>query len=85
MLEISTVADITLTPTITEMTENPKLSAYLVEHVETQTIPQRKITMEPMQQTDHFSERANRQDGADINYRTNRTIELRVSRLRPKL
>ena len=44
------------------MTENLKLSAYTAEHVETQNTPQRIVTMEPMQQTGHFTGRANRQD-----------------------
>ena len=61
MLEILAVTQTFLTPTITKMTERLKLSVYPVEHVETQNIPQRNVTMEPMQQTGRFPGRANRQ------------------------
>ena len=70
MLEVTTVTLTTLTPKITEMTEHPKLPSYPVEHVETQTTPQRKVTIEPMQQTSHFPGRTNRQYRMDLSYRT---------------
>ena len=71
MLENLTVTQTTLTPTITKLTERLKLSAYPVEHVETQTAPHKKVTMEPMQQTSQFPGRANWQNRTNLNYRTN--------------
>ena len=67
------------------MTESVKLSAYTVEHVETQNILQRNVTMEPMQQTGNIPGRANRQDKTDLKYTTNRTIKSRMYRLQPNL
>ena len=84
MLEILTVTQTTLTPTITKKTESRKLSVYPVAHVETPTIPQRTVTVEPMQQTGHFRGKANRQQRTEVRNRTNITIYPRVSRLQPK-
>ena len=44
-LEFLLVTQTTLIPTITKETESVKLSVNPVEHVETQTIPERKVTM----------------------------------------
>ena len=54
MLEISTVTQTTLTPTITKLTENLELSTLPVRQVAKRTTPQRDVTLEPMQQTSHF-------------------------------
>ena len=54
MLENVTATRTTLTPTTKKTTKSLKMSAYPVENVEIQTIPQRNVTMEPMQQTNHF-------------------------------
>ena len=74
ILEVLTVTLTTITPKISKNTEPLKLSAYPVEYVETQTSPQRKVTIEPMQQTGHFPGRANRQYRTDLIYKRNRTI-----------
>ena len=59
MLEISTVTQTTLTPTITKLTENLELSTIPVRQVAKRTTPQRDVTLEPMQQTGHFPGRTN--------------------------
>ena len=59
MLELSTVTQTTLTPTITNLTENLELSTHPVRHVAKRTTPQRDVTFEPMQQTGHFPGRTN--------------------------
>ena len=79
MLEISTVTQTTLTPTITKSTENPELSTLPVKHVAKRTTPQRHVTLEPMQQTGHFPGRTN------IKNRTHTTVYLVVSRLQPNI
>ena len=59
MLEISTVTQSTLSPTITKLTENLELSTLHVRLVAEGTTPQRDVTLEPMQQTGHFPGRIN--------------------------
>ena len=54
MLEITTKTQTTLTPAITNMTENLELSTLPVRHVAERTTPQRDVTLEPMQETGHF-------------------------------
>ena len=51
MLEISTVTQTTLAPTITKLTENLELPTLPVRHVAKRTTPQRDVTLEPMQAT----------------------------------
>ena len=55
----STVTQTTLTPTTTKLTETLELSALPVRHVAKRTIPQRDVTLEPMQQTGPFPGRTN--------------------------
>ena len=74
LLEVLTVTQTTLSPKVTKMTKGLKLSVYPVERVETQTIQQRNVTMEPIQHTGHFPGRANWQYRTDLSYRKNRTI-----------
>ena len=59
MLEISTVTQTTLTPTITKLTETLELSTLPVRHVKKRATPQRDVTLEPMQQTGPFPGRTN--------------------------
>ena len=48
------------------MRENQELSTLPVRHEAKRTTPQRDVMLEPMQQTGHFSETANREDGLDL-------------------
>ena len=57
--ELSTVTQTTLTPTITKLTENLELYTLPVRHLAKRTTPKRDVTLEPMQQTDHFPGRTN--------------------------
>ena len=68
MLELSTVTQTTLTPTITKLTENLELCTLPVRHVAKRTMPQRDVMLEPMQETSHFPGRAN------LNNRTHTTV-----------
>ena len=74
LLEILTVAQMTLTPTRTKLTKTLKLSVYLQEHKERQTSSLRNATMEPMEQTGHFLGRTSRRDRKNFNNRTHRII-----------
>ena len=49
MPEISTVTQMTLTPTITKLAENLELSTLPARHVAKRTTPQRDAMLEPMQ------------------------------------
>ena len=55
-----------------------KIARFPLEHVETQTMPQRIDTMEPKQQTGYSSGRAHRQCGTDLSNSTNRAIKPRM-------
>ena len=59
MLAISTVTLVTLAQTIKMLTENLELFTHPVRHVAKRTIPQRDVTLEPMQQTGHLPGRTN--------------------------
>ena len=59
MLEISTVTQTILNPTITKLTEHLERSTLPVRHVAKRTTPQKDVTLEPMQQTGHFPGRTN--------------------------
>ena len=56
---ISTVTQMTLTPTITKLIETLEFSTLPVRHVAKRTTPQRDVTLEPMQQTGSFPGRIN--------------------------
>ena len=68
MLEILTVTQTTLAPTIITLTENVELSTHPARHVAKRTTPQRDVMLEPMQWTSHFSGKAN------LNNKTHRTV-----------
>ena len=79
MLEIPTVTQRTITPTITKLTKNLELSTLLGRQVAKRTTPQRHVTLEPMQQTGHFPGRTN------LKNRTHKTVKLVMSRLQPNI
>ena len=87
-----------LTPTTTEtsvlamptkrktaMTENYALSTHPVRPVAKRTTPQRKVSLEPMHQTDRFLGKEDRWNKVKIDIKTHRSIKLKVFSLRPKL
>ena len=49
MMELSTVTQTTLTPTITKSAENLERSTLRVRHVAKRTTPQRDVMLEPIQ------------------------------------
>ena len=49
MLELSTVTQTTLTPTITKLAENLERSTLPVRHVAKRTTPRRDVMLEPIQ------------------------------------
>ena len=69
---------------ITEMTENQELSTHPMRPVAKRTVPQKSAFLEPMQQTDRLVGIKDRWNKVKINNRTNRSIQLKVSRLRLK-
>ena len=52
----------TTTETVTELKESQELFTHPVRHVARQTIPQRNVIMEPMQQIDRLPGRKDRKD-----------------------
>ena len=73
MPEISTVTQLTLTPTTTKMTDSLELSTLPVRKVARRTTPQRDVMLEPMHQTGHLAGRADRDDRLDLENRTHNT------------
>ena len=78
LTQIATLTIITKTTTtiktVTELKRRLKVFFHPVRRVAKRTTPQRDVMLEPMQQTGHFLERANRQDRVDIINRTQRTV-----------
>ena len=98
VIAIITVVKQTLTPTTTkllltamptvqttEMTEKQELSTHLMRPVAKRTNSQRKAILDPRQQTDRLLGVEDRWNKVKINNKTHRSIQLKVSRLRPKL
>ena len=95
---ITTVVKQTLTPTTTkpsvmpmrtvrrtERTKNQELSPHPVRPVAKPTTPEKNAFLEPMQLTDSLPGMENRWNTVKINKKTHKSIQLKVSRLQPKL
>ena len=67
----------------TEKTENQKLSTHPVRTVAKRFTPQKNVTLESMQQTESLLGIKDRWNRVKFN-KTNRSIQLKVSRLWPK-
>ena len=75
----------TLTVQTTEMTENQEVSTHLERPLAKRTTLQRIAILEPRQKTDHLFGLKDRWNKVKLNNETHRSIQLKVSRLRPKL
>ena len=69
----------------TEMTENQALSSNPVRPVAKRTKPRKNDFLEPMQQIDRVLGIEDRWNKIKTNNETHRSLQLKVSRLRPKL
>ena len=74
----------TTTETVTEPKESQKLFTHPVRHVTRQTIPQRNIIMEPMQQIDRLPGRGDRKDKIRSKKEPIKMTRMKLLRLQPK-
>ena len=69
---------------ITEITESRELSTYPMRLVTEITTPQRNASLEPMHQTDRLLGTENQWDRAKENENPQKTMQMKVSSLRPE-
>ena len=76
---------LTTTETLTEPKESQKLFTHPVRHVARQTIPQRNVIMEPMQQKDRLAGREDRKDKIRSKKKPMKMTRMKLFRLQPKI
>ena len=75
----------TTTETVTEPKESQKLFTHPVRRVARQTIPQRKVIMEPMQLIDRLPGREDRKDKIRFKKEPTNMTRTKLLRLQPKI
>ena len=81
----STILTTTTIETATEPRESKKLFTHPVRHVARQTIPQRIVIMEPMQQIDRLPGREDRKDKIRSKKEAIKMTRMKLFRLQPKV
>ena len=76
---------ITTTETVTEQKESQELFTHPVRHVTRQTIPQRNVIVEPMQQIDRLPGREDRKDKIRSKKEPIKMTQVKLLRLQPKI
>ena len=76
---------LTTTETVTDPKESQELFTHSMRHVARQTIPQRNVIMEPMQQIDRLPGREDRKDKIRSKKEPIKLIRIKLLRLQPKI
>ena len=75
----------TTTKTVNEPKESQKLFTHPVRHVARQTVPQRNVIIEPMQQIDRLPGREDRKDKIRSKKQPIKKNRMKLPRLQPRI